>query len=228
MFKYLSLIVLLCNILLPKLSFGQQFFRIKADVSIKVKNSDGASHLTIGSVYYDQTVKKIIYKITFPEKETWVVYDTLFYKIVDEKIIERKAIPSLTEFSIFSLALSGRLADFGLKNSNVYNMSKVEKEDSLVITTWEPLRAMAKILGKVVVSDKMKKLFGVVQFDPTGEIVSKQLFKNYKNINGLEFPTEIIQITNPGAKENYQVITYKNIEINELTDDAVYNYYLPE
>jgi len=43
--------------MLPKIIFGQQFYRLKAEFSIKAKLSEENSQLTMGTVYYDKNSK---------------------------------------------------------------------------------------------------------------------------------------------------------------------------
>lgn len=226
--KHTSYIFFLLFIFLDSPIFAQQFFRIKADVSIKEKGADGKERLTMGQVYYDKTAKKIVYNIKFPEKETWVIVDTVLYRIVDKEIKDVKTIPAIAEFSIFHLSLNGGIADYGLKKS-FYTIEKAEKENDMVITTWLAPEKFSKTFGKILLSQKDKKLFGVVFFSPANVLLSKQFFKNYTNVNGLEFPTEIVQITYPvnkAGEENYQLTTYKNIIVDDLKEDNIYNYKL--
>ncbi len=204
---------------------GQQFFRMKADFSIKEKTAEGKERLTMGQVYYDKNSKKIVYNVRFPEKETWVIIDTSLYRIVGKEIKEVRKVPAIAEFSIFHLSLNGNIKDYGLKQS-FYAVDKIEKEGDMVITTWKAPEKLSKVFGKVVMSQKERKLYGVVFFTPADVLVSKQFFKNYSNVNGLEFPTEIIQVTYIKNQENYQVTTYKNIIVDDMQEDNIYNYKL--
>lgn len=180
----------------------------------------------MGKVFYDKKIKKIVYQINFPEKETWVMEDTLFYRVVQNKIMQKQKIPTLAETSIFNICLNGKLANYGL-NEFQYTIDSVEKSDGMVITTWLPPKKLEKTFGKIVLSQKEKKLFGMAYFSPENKLLSKQFFKNYLNTRGLEFPGEIIQITYSGEKENYQITTYKNVVVNDLSEDAIYNFSLP-
>ena len=202
---------------------GQGFYRIKADFSIKEKTPDGKSQLIIGKVYYDKTYKKVIYNIAFPEKETIVVTDSFMIRIIDSKVIDKKRSQNTNEFSVFHLCLNGNLSNFGLKNSP-YTIENIEKEKDLVITTWMPPIDYRHLLGKILLSQKEKKLFGLVLFNPKNIVVGKQFFKKYININGLEFPSEVIQITYADKQEFYKITTFKNITVDDIREDNIYNY----
>ena len=104
----------LCQ-LLPNRSVGQQFYKLKADFSIKEKFFDGTSRLLMGKVYYDKTVKKIVYNITFPEPETWVIQDTSFYRLKAKKLVSKQKSFLIPNSSIFHFALTGQLADWTKK-----------------------------------------------------------------------------------------------------------------
>ncbi len=223
LFSTILLIICLANT-----SFSQQFFRIKADFSIKQKKANGESTLIMGKVYYDKNAQKIIYINTFPKKETDVLIDTVLYSIIDNKIISKNSTFFTYKYSIFHLALIGNLSTFGLDGS-VYKLVKTEKEKDLVITTWQADGKAKEKLGKIILSTKNKKLYGVVVFDNKNKIVMKQFFKNFVNVNGMDFPSEITQISyNASGKESYGITTYKNIVVDDIKDDNIYNFALPK
>lgn len=204
--------------------FGQiNNFRIKSDFSIKEKVADGKFNLIMGKVYYDLNYDKIVYDNSFPVKETLVYKDTLIYHFKEGQFVKKYRNYMPNKFSIFYLSLSGSIHNYGLQNT-FYKKTAVEKENDMVVTTWLPETKFAKQFGKVLTSTKNKKLFGVVIYDTKGEIISKQFYKNYIVINGLEFPGEIVQLYYKSGKELYQVTTYKNVVVNELQDDHIYNY----
>ena len=87
---------------------AQQFYRLQADFSIKEKNADSTQRLTVGKVYYDKTYQKIVYIISFPEPEVWVIKDTMLYRFKDNKLLNKQKTFLAPESSIFHLALSRR------------------------------------------------------------------------------------------------------------------------
>jgi hypothetical protein len=205
---------------------GQKFYRINGEFTIKAKSADGKNQLTMGKFYYDKSIQKLVYINNFPIEETWVLIDTNIYRIVDNKLTDRFLSPSINLFSIFHLALTSEINNYGLKNSP-FTISKVEKQNDMVITTWLPPANLTKIAGKVLVSNKSNKLFGIVFMDTKGKIIKKQFFENYQNVSGVEFPMEITDITYTGDKENYQVTTYKNVVIDEPTKNMYFDFPIP-
>lgn len=222
-FLRLSLVIL-CLLCLPAISGkGQQYSRIHADFSVKVKSPSGGQSLTLGQVFYDRNIKQLIYYVTFPEKETWVTSDTVVYQIRDGKLISKTATFSMAEFTVFHLALNSHLQDFGLKNTR-YMVTDVQREKDLVITTWAPPEKARQQLGNILVSVKNKQLFGVIFQDPMGITIRKQFFEEYQLINGLAFPGKIIEINITNGIESYQVTSYKNILVDEMENDNKYFY----
>jgi hypothetical protein len=206
----------------PLFLFSQNFIRIRADYTIKEKANASAS-LSKGTAYYDKTMKKLVYDASFPEKETWVIKDTTVYKMVSGKLAEKKTAPFFAEFSIYNIVLNGNLANYGLKDTD-YKISHIEREGDLIITTWTPDKRLSNILGNVVISTRNKVLEGIVMFNYKGEIVSKQNYKSYINVSGLNFPTEIIELIYSTEGIVYKQTLYKNIVINELVNEKMYNY----
>ena len=222
-----SVLIVIIFLLLPGMISGQQFYRLKADFSIKEKQADGTSQLIMGKVYYDKVSEKIVYDISFPEPEIWVLQDTSFFRFKESQLLDRKRSFLIPESSFFHFTLTGQLSDFGLKESP-YKIEQVEKEGNMVISTWEPDDSKLKeAMGKVVMSNIDKKLNGIVFYNTEGEMLSKQFYKDYINVSGCEFPTEIIQITYLDTGQNYQVTTYKNIVINQNGKEELYNISIP-
>ena len=219
----------LCFLLFP-LSFFQTdpqfFFRISTDFIIKAKSPTGEQQLTVGKIFYDKNIKQIVYEISFPEKEIWVQKDTVLYKIVNSKVIDKQRIPTGIEFSIYNLVLNGNLADYGLKKSK-FKIKKVEKTDNNVISTWEPPAELRNSLGDILLSNVNQQLNGIVIKNKAGEIVSRQFFRNYIKVNGLSFPQEIIRETYINGLKAYELTTFTNILINDLSGENKYDFKIP-
>lgn len=220
--KYLTLFLLL---IAPQLS-GQQFFRIRAEVTIKTILTNGEQSLTMGQVFYDRNERMIVYRLSFPEPEDIITADTVTYSVRNGAITHRVFSPSMVEFSVFHLALSSNLPDYGLKKTQ-FEITQVVRDQDLVITTWNPPAKIAEDIGQMKVSVKDKKLFGVIFYTPEGEISRKQLFENYIIEDGLVFPGRIVEISYTPEGENYQVMTFKNITIDEMGHNDLYHYRLP-
>lgn len=209
------------SFLLPT-TYGQSFFRIEADVSMKTKPTDGKGQLIIGRVYYDRTYRKMVYDIRFPEKEVWVIKDSLAYTYQNGKLLRSDRVNPFIESTVFHKCLEGKLNDFGLRDS-YYKVSKVEKDGGLVITTWLPPEGFI-FKGSVLTSNKGNDLYGVVVLNERGAVLSRQLFKEYKVVSGLKIPADMIQVLYFGTGEIYQVITLSDVKINNLKNENFYNY----
>lgn len=206
---------------------AQPFFRMKADFSIKQKNAEGKGQLIMGTVYYDKTAKTIVYNITFPEKETWITTDSATVKVVNGKVVKKQTVPFMTQFSIFHICLNGNLQNYGLEGS-YYTLESVEKENGMVISTWQPDAKLKGAFGKVLMSVKDKQLYGIVFFNANGKVVSKQFYSSYQNMHGFMFPGEITGIGYSDKGEQYKMTTYKNIVVDDMGEDNMYHYKLPD
>jgi hypothetical protein len=204
----------------------QYFFRIRTDFVIKAKSPTGEQQLTVGELFYDKNVKQIIYRVSFPEKEIWVQKDTLLYKIVDSKVVSKQHIPAGIEFSIYNLVLNGNLADYGLRKTR-FKIKKVEKGDGSVISTWEPPAESKKYLGDILLSNVNQQLNGIVFKNNAGEIITRQFFRNYIKVKGLLFPQEIVKENYVNGQKVYELTTFTNILINDLSGENIYNYKIP-
>lgn len=244
--RFLISTIFVISILLPANSRGQRFFRIKADLTIKEKLGDTAYQLIIGKVFYDKNIGKLVYNISFPKKGTWVMNDTSLYIIQNDSVTGHRKIPQINKFTIFHLSLNGKLDNFGLDPENgPFTISSVEKEADLVISTWIPPEKYREDIGKFVISQKNKRLFGMVVINANDKVISKQFFENYQNFRGLGFPTRIVQFNYiaPPEEENkkgnkklqpskekkhIKITTFENVKVNETGNEKMYNYSVPD
>jgi hypothetical protein len=201
-------------------SNAQAYFRISADFTIKESNVKGKEFYK-GKVYFDKEFNKVIYQVSFPEKKTLVLVDTQMYVLVNNKIESQSFTPSTNKFTIFNLALSGDLKNYGLDKTGYYINSIEESEDQTIIE-WLPPTGFEDKLGKVVLSLKNNQLFGIVLFKPNGEIMGKRFYQDYVSVKGLPFPKKVIQVSYLHGEEYYKITTFENIKIDELENDEMY------
>ena len=221
MFKKFILVIVL-GFSFQNFTLAQDYFRISADFTVKVKKSDGRLNLTRGRVFYDKNYKELIYEISFPQNEKWVIKDTSLIIIRKDTLYEKTSIPSINEFTVFHLALNSNLSDFGLKNS-VYKINKVEKKNDLVLSYWKIPDQASTILDHVIIAKKDNRLESIVMIGNDAKIVSRQFFKDYEKIDAFEFPRQIVQILyDENGLENYQITEFKNIKINDLGNNSFY------
>ncbi|SFB70514.1 hypothetical protein SAMN05421780_1016 [Flexibacter flexilis DSM 6793] len=221
------LVLLVCG--LGCVSGQAQAYRLAADFSIKEKQPDGQNVLILGRVYYDKRYLKVVYDISFPQPEIWVTYDTLLYKFDKQgQLKSRYPIPPLSRFSVFHLALTGQLPNYGL-DGTVYAIEKTElSAQGMAVTTWQPRTSLRDKLGKILTRQQNKRLTGVVMFDTKGQVLQKQQFEQYGNTpNTSFFPCYIRQVTIDGkGQEFYKISTFKHLVINENAHQDLYNFRL--
>lgn len=216
-------------------SQAQQFYRIKADVSIKEKLANGTSRLSVGTVYFDKLYGKIVYKFTFPKVETIVVQDTTVYSLdAKNNLVEARKALILPEFTIFHLALTNRLSDYGMKGASyeLYRISKVEKKAGKVISTWVPSDpSLDKYLGRLVMANQDKRLEAIAIYGPDKKLLSQQFFREYVHVKGVEFPSQVTQrtytIKETGGGGNIQQTTYSNIQVDQADENEIYRHAVP-
>ena len=216
-------------IMLPIISYGQHFYRVEADFTIKEKLNDSLSQLTIGRAYYDQKKENLLYQVSFPEPQIWFLNDSNFYRIENKgDSVSRQTISPLTvQASVFNMVLSDQLGTFGLSDSMYQKVSTVN-QGGMVITTLEPLEVFKPYLGRVLISRKGKLVQGVILMDTAGEIASKQFYRNYDLSGGLPFPREIIQLSYQFGKQvSTRITTFENIQFNAEDTHQLYHYQLP-
>lgn len=183
--------------------------------------------MQMGTTYYDINAKKLVYQLSFPEKEVLLTTDSCTYRIKGDTLSDKNKVPGFIQQSIFHLVLKGDLQNFGL-NKSALKIDKVERQNGMVITTWVPEKKNKLFKGKIMVSTKENKLFGVVYLDGKDNLVSKQFYEDYKVVAGLAFPKKVVYIMYKDGKEFYKVLTFRNVKLNEKGSEEFYNCPIPE
>ncbi|MCG6187509.1 hypothetical protein [Maribellus maritimus] len=226
MIQYINRLLFLAFFIAGLNSSAQDYYRMRADFTIKIKRAEGQSNLTKGTIYYDKYAKELIYDISFPSKEKWVVQDSRIYKIKSGETYFTEEIPSVNEFTVFHLALNSSLEYFGLKEAN-FAVDKVEKKGDLVISYWKIPMQIQKMISNIALAKKGNQLHSVVIMGKNNQIINRQFFKDYIKIDGFEFPGTIVQIFyEENQQENYQVMEFENIVLNDTENDSEYHYEL--
>jgi hypothetical protein len=224
------------TMVLPRELSGQYYFRVKCDISIKEKNVDGSLKLILGTVYYDINHKKIVYDISFPEKELWVLQDTSYFLFKKNQLVERSVSIIYPEFSVFHLVLQGGLKDYGLSEHPVIKLKEIDKQKDGIVRIYGPTSGYEDKLGKIKMLTKNRRLEAVLFYNVAGRLMSRQFFEEYKLIKGLEFPTRIVQFAYPNPElyttlknDEHTLIqtTFSNVQINRTDEEYMYNYPVP-
>lgn len=211
---------------------AQQHFRISSDFSIKEVHESGSKKLTIGRLYYDLNTTKLVLNVTFPENEILVFKDSSIFRIVDNVVVEKNTIlEGFVSNSFYHLLLSNQLSHYGLKNSKFYHKTDIELVGNQIISEWQPIGGLENITGKIMTLNENKLLKAVIFYNKEGRLLYKQNFNNYEYFSSLKFPSEVVQQyfskTTDGITELTKQYTYKNIILNEVSNENFYDYRIP-
>lgn len=220
-------IFLLLVFAFPSWIEAQEYYRISADFTVKIRRSDGSMNLTRGTVFYDKNIGELIYRVTFPQPEVWVMADTSLFKFREDSVYQRISIPSINKFTIFHLSLNSGLSDFGMKKS-LFKVSKVEKKNGMVLSYWKIPDKAESSIDHVVVAKKENRLESVIMIGKESQVLSRQFFRDYISIGAFEFPSQIVQvIPSEGGDDNYQVTEFRNVKVNDMENEAMFRYQIP-
>ena len=205
----------------------QHSYRFTSEITLKAKSKTGEFQYTKGVVHYNLKNKKLLFNITFPQKEFYLSVDTLIYKFQNNKLLSVQNNPIKPEFSIFQFILNNDLSDFGLKNSS-FSISNIEKNNGLIITKWSPPAIVNFPIGNILISTKDKRLQSVLIYNKKGILLSRQIYKDYNMVNGVGIPSEILSVSYLGNVKSYQVMKISHALINEQGNDADYDFQVGE
>jgi hypothetical protein len=210
----LKLIIILTIGFLSFTSYSQKNNIFSSSFSIKEKKTSvEKSNLMVGTLSYNNSENKIIYNITFPEKEVWVMQDSFLNISKNDTIKEKRKLSNFTEYLMFKNILEQKNNDFGLSELG-FVVSKVEEIEEEILVIWDPpVRFKTFILNiKTVVKDNL--LQTVIVTDVDGMEINKTFYEDYKMINDLPVPHKILSNFKSTKEEIYKSLTFRNVKIN--------------
>lgn len=209
---------------------SQDYFRFRSNFTLKEISSVGDTlerRLIIGTCTFDNKINKLTYNLSFPHAEQWVIQDTFVYTLREGKLVEKTTAPYITEHSIFKMLLAQSLNDFGLIKSG-YKIESVKRLEDQVYITYLPPDEYLDALGPLVLIKEKKLLKGVIYYEPTGNMMFRQQLADYQVIDGLPIPGELTHIVEKDGKSIKRILTFEDVIINEVGNDDLYDYPIPE
>jgi hypothetical protein len=222
-FRKKLLFILFQAFVFTNIVFSQINHRIEAEISIKEITNAGEQSLMMGKVFYDKNIREIVYEISFPKQNRFAITDNGILPNQTDSIDLTGKTKQLVDFSVVNLFLNQELGYFGLENTP-FTMLSVEREGDMVISEWQLPEEMGQNMGKMLISQKNKQLFGLVTLGPDDVLVSKQFFSEYIDVNGYMFPSKIIQINYSLLGESKKITTFRNIKLNNYANENSYHF----
>ncbi len=220
--RLILLLLLFCFTLSVQAQFA---YRMRADILTKTRLPDSTFQISKGIIHYDQNYRKIIFDFTFPQKERVVLFDTTMYRFSGDTLSEVSRNMLIPDQSFFHYILSGNISNYGFEQSN-FTAINTERQKDMVVTTWLPPKTLQTMIAKVQVATRNKQLYSVTIFDAQGEVMNRQILKNYQLIDGIDIPYEILMAMYIDNSAMYQIITLDNVVLNEPGNDYKYEHNL--
>lgn len=203
-------------------SFGQRLYsRIESDISIKEIFPNGAKSLMLGKVFFDVESSSIVYDISFPEKETMVLRDSLVLSKKGDSIARRNSSSQLIDFSIYKLVLSGELKTFGLDQSK-FMLGRISENAGEISSEWIP--KIENPPFRIIISQSQNKITGIALVNSEGEVMNKQFFRKYEKIGRVSFPTEILEVSYTPQGVYKKMMKHSEIKLDNYSDESNNNY----
>jgi hypothetical protein len=207
---------------------AQEAYRFRSDFLFRAKGEDSLFSVTKGEVFFDKNIKILVFKNSFPKRETYVIHDTTLYMFQGDEFIGERPNMIPPEHTMFNYLLSSTFTNYGLEDAG-FQVNNVEKQKGMVVTSWLPRGVIGQYVGKILVANKDKRLYSVVIYDKDLKILNRQIFKKYEDINGTQIPSEILSVTyNSDTSMYMQITNLSNIKLNETENENIYNYKLPQ
>ncbi len=185
---------------------------VSSDYSIMEVLPNGEKRLSMGTIRFDAESLTLQYDNHFPSKYEMLINDTALH-FIREGVVERKEpAGQIAEFSVFNLILKAQLGTFGLRNSP-FEMTESTNDGEMILSRWESKRALKGPLTAYEIALKDNKLFGIITRGKNDEVLGKQFFSEYLEVEGLLFPTKCEEVRYEKEGTHTKVTTYSNIHL---------------
>lgn len=166
-----------------------------------------------GFVEFNKLTNSTKMDIYFPEKQNWVIIDSVLFKYKDDSIINQSKVNNLQEISIFKELLNMRTNDFGLKDLG-FKEGSITKDKNEVYIEWTPANGYDKFISKATTSLKNNLLQAVVITDINDVDISSIFFEDYEVINGIPIPKLVKQHVRGEKLNLYKLIRFSDVEVH--------------
>lgn len=209
--KYILLVVLaFCTYTIQ----CQTFNNFEADFTIKEKYKFAQiSHLFKGSVKVNSIDQTSYFTLTFPNREKWLLKDSLLTQIVNDSVIQSINVGQFENFSLIKEVNSAIKKDYGLSEIG-FTQKNTTADSSGVKVEWMPPAVMKEIFLMAITHISDNLLRSVSLFDTKEALVSSTYFEDYIFIKNIPIPTKIMSKIVGDNEIVFKSLEFKNIKIN--------------
>src|SRR5699024_287643 len=155
--------------------------------------------------------KQILYDVQFPDRESWVLQDSVFYKINSDIVYNKQVLSYAVHMQDFDLLLSGSDYDGVLQAANA-TLVDVKDENDNIFKLWKyPDLENMEILSYILVQQQGNKTVGIAFLDEKKEVMSRQYYKEYAMVDGLNLPHLIEQQIYSDSMTYVKKLKFKNV-----------------
>ena len=209
--KYILLVVLaFCTYTIQ----CQTFNNFEADFTNKEKYKFAQkSHLFKGSVKVNSIDQTSYFTLTFPNREKWLLKDSLLTQIVNDSVIQSINVGQFENFSLIKEVNSAIKKDYGLSEIG-FTQKFTTADSSGVKVEWMPPTVLKEIFLMAITHISDNLLRSVFLFDTKGTLVSSTYFEDYLFIKNIPIPTKIMSKIVGDNEIVFKSLEFKNIKIN--------------
>lgn len=206
---------------------AQKHYRMRTHVETKTVEDSIVLSEESADIYYD-----INHNVVITRFEGLEIVQTLsdekltLYK--NNKKVSQVAAKGMKQQNVICLAVDGLLPDMGLSKSAFLPVSVVKKNTNTLVTYRLTNNVLDTVTSnntivEIIVSYSLNKTDALAAYAKDGKIILKQYFVDYKNYDGINFPTKIIQaVANESGKQIYIKQTFSNIIVDEQDNNDSY------
>ncbi len=192
----------------------QTFNNFEADFTIKEKYKYAqTSHLFKGSVKVNSIDQTSYFNLTFPNREKWLLKDSLLTQIVNDSVIQSINVGQFENFSLIKEVNSAIKKDYGLSEIG-FTQKYTTADSSGVKVEWMPPTVLKEIFLMAITHISDNLLRSVSLFDTKGALVSSTYFEDYLFIKNIPIPTKIMSKIVGDNEIVFKSLEFKNIKIN--------------
>ena len=207
-----NLVLTCCFIIFYLIAYSQTYTSLNCGFTIIEKREEGKKNsLIIGQLNFDDSKNETKFDIQFPQKEKWVIADTILHKYKGDTLLSTSVIGNVNEQMFFKQLLSFKGSDYGLSEFG-FTMSDVEEVgNGLINVSWSPPANVSSFIKSAHTQVKDNLLQSVSVIDVDGLVLNETYFEEYAVINGLPVPV-IVSMKVATTKE----VLYKKIKLRDV------------
>lgn len=176
----------------------------------------------MGHLDYDRIKIQVVYDIKFPEREDWVIQDSVFYHLKGDSIVRKFTVPYAMNLMDFDIILNDYNHDFLFQQMGC-ELEDIKREGDNIFKLWKaPELSELGAFYYILAQSQGQNTTGLAYMDESKRVIGRQYYADFKIVDGLNMPHSIEQRVYSDSTTYVKKLILKDVSLNNQERNSVF------